>query len=80
MTTDEEMIPVEEAARRLQTTPLNVLMHLKRGLLQGVEENELWRIDAQSLADLQAQTGGVKSEGVCANGCSHKQSCGSSCS
>jgi len=74
-----EMIPVEEAARRLQTTQLNVLMHLKRGLLQGVEEDGAWQIDAQSLVELQAKTGGTKAEGVCSSGCSRKHSCGSSC-
>ncbi len=73
----EKMIPIDEAARRLQTTPLNVLMHLKRGLLQGVEEDDLWRIDAQSLAELQARTGGGKAADVCASGCRKKNGCSS---
>lgn len=80
MGTQGKMITLEEAASRLQTTPLNVLMHLKRGLLQGVElEEGGWEVDAESLAALQTQTGGVKAEGVCASGCSRKHSCGSSC-
>ncbi|PLY10923.1 MAG: hypothetical protein C0624_02105 [Desulfuromonas sp.] len=77
---NENMISIEEAARRLQTTELNVLMHLKRGLLKGVEEDELWQIEASSLDELQAKTGGGKATDVCASGCSKKHACGGSCS
>jgi len=74
---NENMIPIEEAARRLQTTPLNILMHLKRGLLKGVEEDDHWQIDAQSLAELQDKTGGGKATDVCASGCNKKHGCSS---
>lgn len=74
---NDNLIPIEEAARRLQTTPLNILMHLKRGLLKGIEEDDLWRIDAQSLAELQSKTGGGKAADVCASGCSKKHGCSS---
>jgi len=77
MNTQPEMISLDEAARRLQTTPLNVLMHLKRGLLAGVEENDLWQIDADSLAALLEKTGGGKAANVCASGCSKKHGCSS---
>ena len=74
-----EKVPLEEAARRLQTTPLNILMHIKRGLLRGEEKDDLWEIDAASLAALQEKTGGGKAADVCASGCSKRHNC-SSCS
>ena len=77
MNPETEWIPLQEAARRLQTTPLNVLMHLKRGLLKGVENEDLWLVDAVSLVELQARTGGGKAADVCASGCSKKHGCSS---
>ncbi len=79
MKTQTDMVSLEDAAKRLQTTPLNVLMHLKRGLLAGVEEDGLWQIDVTSLAALLEKTGGGKAANVCASGCSKKHGC-SSCS
>lgn len=66
---DRQRVPLAEAARRMKTTPLNVLMHVKRGLLQGTEVNGNWLIDGRSLEALVAKTGGGKSESVCASGC-----------
>lgn len=76
MAVQTAMIPLEEAARRLQTTPLNILMHIKRGLLQGVEKDDLWEVDEASLAALQEKTDGKAAE-VCASGCSKKHGCSS---
>jgi len=76
----KERLPISIVAERMSTTPLNVLMHIKRNLLQGVEEDGVWMIDSQSLNVLLAKTGGNKAEDVCASGCSKKHSCGSGCS
>ena len=73
-------LPISIVAEKMNTTPLNVLMHIKRNLLQGVEEDGVWMIDSQSLNVLLAKTGGNKAEDVCVSGCSKKHSCGSSCS
>ena len=76
----KESLPISMVAEKMNTTPLNVLMHIKRNLLQGVEEDGVWMIDCQSLVVLLAKTGGSKAEDVCASGCSKKHSCGGGCS
>lgn len=76
----EQMISITEVAERMQTTQLNVLMHIKRGLLNGEENNGQWMIDSASLDKLLAKTGGSKAEDVCASGCSKKHACGGGCS
>lgn len=80
MNEQNKMISITEAARILQTTPLNVLMHVKRGLLKGLEENGSWSVDCSSLDALQAKTGGGKAEDVCSGGCAKKHACGGGCS
>jgi hypothetical protein len=75
-----ERLPISLVAERLNTTPLNVLMHIKRGLLQAVEEDGIWLVDVQSLDELLAKTGGGKAEDVCTSGCSQKHTCGGGCS
>ena len=76
----EQMISITEAAKVLQTTPLNILMHIKRGLLKGVEEEgDVWLIEQASIDALLLQTGGGKAEGVCASGCAKKHACGGGC-
>lgn len=76
----KERLPISIVAEKMNTTPLNVLMHIKRNLLQGVEEDGVWMIDCQSLEVLLAKTGGSKAKDVCASGCSKKHSCGGGCS
>ncbi|MBE0597373.1 MAG: hypothetical protein IH614_08895, partial [Desulfuromonadales bacterium] len=49
------MVPLEQAAEQLATTSLHVLVHLKRGLLVGVETAEGWEVTAASLAALLQQ-------------------------
>ena len=73
-------LPISIVAEKMNTTPLNVLMHIKRGMLKGVEEDGLWMIDGQSLEALMAKTGGSKAEDVCASGCAKRHACSSGCS
>jgi len=79
MSQNIDRIPLEEAAQQLHTTPLNVLMHLKRGLLTGIEDEDHWMVDVASLAALQDKTGGGKAANVCASGCGKKHAGCSSC-
>lgn len=74
--TEPGHLPLPDAALRLHSTELNVLMHLKRGLLRGREVEGTWWIEQASLDKLLAQTGGGKSETVCASHCG-KKACGS---
>lgn len=79
MTEYAQTIPIAEVAQRLHTTPLNVLMHIKRGLLQGCEGESGWQIDRASLESFLAATGGVKASDVCAVGCTAQHDCGGGC-
>jgi hypothetical protein len=80
MNEQRERLPISVVAKKMNTTPLNVLMHIKRGMLDGVEEDGIWMIDGQSLEALTAKTGGSKAEDVCASGCNKKHACGGGCS
>lgn len=74
-----ERLPVPLVADRLNTTPLNVLMHIKRGLLRAVEKEGAWLVDVRSLDELLAKTGGGKAETACSSGCARNHACGGGC-
>jgi len=80
MTEQISRLPLASVAEKMNTTPLNVLMHIKRGMLTGVEEEGGWMIDIQSLEALMAKTGGSKAEDLCSSGCAKKHACGGGCS
>ena len=77
---NEQMLPITEAAQILRTTPLNILMHIKRGLLKGIEEDGQWQVEKASLDALAAKTGGQKADNVCPGGCPRKHACSGGCS
>jgi len=47
--TAEASVSLEQAAKMLGTTPMNILMHLKHKLIQGTEVDGQWAICAESL-------------------------------
>jgi hypothetical protein len=67
--------PVADVAQQLGTTPLNVLMHIKRGLLAGVEQEGGWLVDPESLTTLIQQRVAGELPAVCQSGCSKKHGC-----
>lgn len=73
------MINISEVAKILNTTPLNILMHIKRGLLAGHEEAGVWMVEQKSLDMFLATNGNAKSDDVCASGCAKKHACGGGC-
>lgn len=75
-----DRLPISIVAEKIKTTPLNVLMHIKRGMLAGVEDDGIWMIDCQSLEALMAKTGGNKAEDICVSGCAKEHACGGGCS
>jgi len=77
---DKIFVSLEEAALILQTTPLNILMHIKRGLLKGTEDDGQWLIECASIDSLMEKTGGRKADDVCTSGCARKHACGGGCS
>ena len=76
----EQSLSITEAAKILQTTPLNILMHIKRGLLKGHEKDGQWQVEKTSLRALAARTGGKKADDVCASVCAQKHTCSNGCS
>ena len=76
----EQTLPSTEAAQILRTTPLNILMHIKRGLLKGTEEDGQWQGEKASLDALAGKTGGQKADDVCTSGCARKHACSDACS
>jgi predicted alpha/beta hydrolase family esterase len=51
------MIPIAEAAELMETTELNVLMHVKRGHITAEEKDGEWYINADSLITFQENNG-----------------------
>ena len=72
-----EFIPAAEAAARLKTTELNVLMHVKRGKLVGRELDGRWEISLASLDGLQEGGPVAKGEVLCRPACAKEGGCGS---
>lgn len=75
-----DRLPIQDVAQALGTTPLNVLMHIKRGYLEGVEEPGGWTISGESLMVFMARNNGRKRQFVCASTCGKAGGCGGSCS
>jgi hypothetical protein len=74
----QELVAAEAAAQVIGTTELNVLMHIKRGLLEGREEDGAWYVTGESLAAFRRKSGGGKAQVVCKTGCAAKKGgCGS---
>ena len=68
-----DLLPISEAAKQMKSTDLNVLMHVKRGLIKGEEREGEWFVDQSSLSEfLAAHTGK-------ADVCEKKEHCGSGC-
>ncbi|MCM2264089.1 MAG: hypothetical protein NDI73_02745 [Desulfuromonadales bacterium] len=72
---DESWTPLAEAARLLGTTPLNVLMHIKRGLLVGVELDSSWLVEPESLSALLRKRSAGAVPAVCRSGCGKAHGC-----
>jgi hypothetical protein len=80
MNETESTIALTDVAVQLQTTPLNVLMHIKRGLLAATEVDSVWMIERESLQAFVEKHDGQKANDICSSGCNKAHSCGSNCS
>jgi hypothetical protein len=76
MTAQVVKLTVAEVATTMKTTPINVMMHIKRGLLAGEEIDGAWYVPADSLASYLSDT----SRGSNGSVCKAKSHCGSGCS
>lgn len=76
MNTDNQQLPLETVAKQLQTTTLNLLLHIKRGLLTATEEQGQWYVSTADLKDFLARAQPLKPGVICASsGCG--KGCGS---
>lgn len=74
----EHWLSLAKTAETLGSTPLNVLMHIKRGLLTGVEQEGGWLVDPDSLRVLLHKRREGETTAVCQRGCTRKAgACGS---
>lgn len=76
--TTNEWLSVPEAAEAMKTTSINVMMHIKRGLLVGEEVDGTWRVFASSLANYLSHSKGASPGSLCKKSCGH--GCSSHCS
>jgi len=72
------LIPIEEVARELKTTSVNVFMHIKRKRIVGHEIDGEWFVEAKSLDEFLVQSGGQRDTALVHRHC-HKKGCGGSC-
>lgn len=71
-------LSLEQAAEILGSTPLNVLLHIKRGLLVGAVPNGVWVVEPDSLSELLRRRREEGVSAVCSSGCGKKTNgCGS---
>lgn len=71
------LVPVEDVAKELGTTALNVMMHIKRRLLAGREIEGKWYITGESLAQYRLEGAERSGLTLCSQSCSSKSGCGS---
>ncbi|APG25565.1 MULTISPECIES: hypothetical protein [Syntrophotalea] len=71
----KQLLDIDEVAMKLGTTPLNVLLYIKRGELNGEENEGNWYVESQSLeALISGQDGGGAAP--CTPACGHGNGCG----
>jgi len=73
--TKVEKLTVAEVATTMKTTPINVMMHIKRGLLAGEEIDGDWFVAADSLANYLSDASRAHKGSVC-KAKSHCGGCG----
>lgn len=74
-----DLVPIEEAAKELETTVISVLMHIKRKRLVGQEVDGVWQVSRKSLEHFCRDGQGRESLELCRSACAkggHCSSCG----
>ncbi len=72
-----EGISVADVAKALNTTPVNVLLLLKRGLLSGQEVDGVWYVGKESFAAFREKPIADQGPAPCRSACSRASQCGS---
>ncbi len=74
--TPESCLSLEEVAKTLGTTPVNVLILIKRGLLAAFEAEDGWLVDRESFAAYCNSQDGKAGPAECRSACSRAGHCG----
>lgn len=69
---DNDLVSIDDAAEMLGTTTVNILMNLKRGLLEGREIEGRWWVARASLAAHDGNTKAAVAKPMC-----QRSTCGS---
>ena len=79
MKCQDDLVTLGEAVQLLETTRLNLMMQIKRGLLKGQEIDGVWFVERESLQKA-LQDGKVdQSTVLAAHPCAKAGQCGGSC-
>lgn len=70
-----ELVSIEQAAKKLGTTVVNVLMQIKQKRLTGREIDGVWHVTAESLARLLQEGSGPVSLAPCRGHCANGSRC-----
>lgn len=63
-------IPLEEAARRIGTTPPRILLLMRQGVMKGCRANDEWFVSIPTLACFRSCEQDAARPGKCGAGCS----------
>lgn len=74
-TENDRLVSVAEAAQALGTTPLSLLLRLKRGGLEGREIEGTWYLTRGSLDAFCALDASERFAAVCVSGCAKSKTC-----
>lgn len=71
---NDKSIPLDRAAKQAQTTTLNLLMHVKKGLLPADEHGGQWFVSSTDLNSFinesrRAEPGELCARNTCGKGC-----------
>ncbi len=74
---ETQAVPASEAAKALGTTPLNILLYVKRGQLKGWEVEGTWYVELDSLTVFRENAAGNEGPAPCRSACRKVGGCGS---
>jgi len=73
--TTPDFVSIEDVAKALETTELNVLMHIKRKLLAAQEADGVWQVTRESLEHFLRTGKDRQGVELCRSSCAKKGGC-----
>lgn len=63
-------VPIDEAAEELKTTPVRILMLIRKGVMRGSQVDEEWFVEKGSMACFRSYADETQKPGGCKGSCS----------